>query len=354
MAADIAIVGGGPAGLRAAEVLSASGGAVTLYEGKPSVGRKFLVAGRGGLNLTHSEEQARFASRYKGSHPERYWTSLLNHFGNQNLREWAVSLGVETFVGTSGRVFPKQFQSAHLLRRWLKRLKEQGTLIKTRWKWIGIHTHDGRFILSFMTPEGEKTAHHNAVILALGGASWPETGSDASWVPILEKLGLRINPLQAANCGWDTIWNQDMIAMEGHPLKNLSVTSGNITVKGELLITKTGLEGGALYQLGNALRSMNIPEIFIDLKPTFSSEELASKLGDFHPDQILPHAAKTWRLSKAASALLASFVSQSGLRSPLHLAREAKALRIPLTGPRPIAEAISSAGESLLTRWTTT
>lgn len=344
MAANIAIVGGGPAGLRAAEVLSASGVLVTLYEGKPSVGRKFLVAGRGGLNLTHSEEKMRFASRYKGSHPEKFWTSLLSDFGNQHLREWASHLGVETFVGTSGRVFPKQLQSAHLLRRWLKQLKDQGTLFKTRWKWIGVHTHDGRFTLSFMTPECEKTVPHDAVILALGGASWPETGSDASWIPILEQLGLRINPLQAANCGWDTIWDQDMIAVEGHPLKNLSVTSGNITVKGELLITKTGLEGGALYQLGNALRSMKIPEIFVDLKPTFSAEELASKISDFHPDQILLHATAAWRLSKAASALLASFVSPSGLRSPLQLAREAKALRIRFTAPRPIAEAISSAG----------
>lgn len=342
---DIAIVGGGPAGLRAAEVLSAFGLSITLYEGKPSVGRKFLVAGRGGLNLTHSEENKRFASRYKGSHSDSFWTSLLGDFSNQDLRTWAHGLDVETFVGTSGRVFPKQFQSAHLLHRWLKRLKGQGVLFKTRWKLEGIHHNDGSFSLLFHTPEGKKTVCHDIVILAMGGASWPATGSDAKWVPILEDLGILIHPLTAANCGWDTNWNSDIIPIaEGQPLKNLTVTAGGVSVQGELLITKTGLEGGAIYQLGSVLRTMQNPVLFLDLKPTFSDQELASKIRDISPDNILSIAARTWRMSTAAASLLGAYASGESLYSPSLLAKEAKALRIPLTGPRPISEAISSAG----------
>jgi uncharacterized flavoprotein (TIGR03862 family) len=341
----IAVIGGGPAGLRAAEILSALGVWITLYEGKPSVGRKFLVAGRGGLNLTHSEEPERFASRYKGSHSDSFWTSLLRDFGNQDLRAWAHGLDVETFVGSSGRVFPKQLQGAHLLRRWIRRLKGHGVLLKTRWKWIDLQHIDDRFHLEFTTPEGRKSMIHDAVILALGGGSWPETGSDASWVPVLERLGLRVHSLQAANCGWEAIWNQDILDIaEGHPLKNLTVTAGGVSVQGELLITKTGLEGGALYQLGSVLRTMHSPELFLDLKPTFSDQELASKITNFDSDNILSLAARKWRLSPAASCLLGSYATRDAFRSPLHLAREAKALRIPLTGPRPIAEAISSAG----------
>ena len=338
-------MGGGPAGLRAAEILSASGVHVTLYEGKPSVGRKFLVAGRGGLNLTHSEANERFATRYIGSHPEGFWTSLLENFGNQDLRDWAQGLGVDTFIGTSGRVFPTQFQSAHLLRRWIRRLKDQGTQFKTRWKWVGINAHDGHFSVSFLTPEGEKFIQHEAVILALGGASWPETGSDASWVPLLEEQGVSISPFSPANCGWDVNRNPDiLLAAEGQPLKNLTVTAGNFSIQGELLITKTGLEGGALYQLGSVLRSLPNPELILDLKPTFSTEELASKISASRLDNILSEAIRAWRLSDAAAALLGSYATPEALHFPLLLSKEAKALRIPLTGSRPIAEAISSAG----------
>jgi uncharacterized flavoprotein (TIGR03862 family) len=344
-APDVAIVGGGPAGLRTAEILSSSGVSVTLYEGKPSVGRKFLIAGRGGLNLTHSEEKERFVSCYKGSHPEGFWTSLLNDFDNEELRKWAQGLGVETFIGTSGRVFPREFQSAHLLRRWIKRLKEQGILFKTRWKWVRIDQSDGRFSLSFLTQEGKKSAAHDAVILALGGASWPETGSDASWVPILKELGLEVHPLKPANCGWEVNWNTDILTVaEGQPLKNLTVTAGGVSVLGELLITQTGLEGGALYQLGSVLRKLPHPELFLDLKPTFSDQELALKIANSSADNILSFATRKWRLSAAASSLLRAYASPDALNSPLLLSKEAKALRIPLTAPRPIAEAISSAG----------
>jgi len=344
-APDAAIIGGGPAGLRVAEILSASGIRVTLYEGKPSVGRKFLVAGRGGLNLTHSEEKERFSTRYKGSHPEGFWTSLLEEFGNQDLRAWAQGLDVETFVGTSGRVFPTQFQSAHLLRRWIRRIKDQGTLFKTRHKLIGIDPYDDRFSLSFLTQEGRKTAHHDAVILAVGGASWPETGSDALWIPLLEVLGIQIHRFSPANCGWEASWDPDILATaEGHPLKNLIVTAGGVSIQGELLITKTGLEGGALYQLGSVLRTMQEPELFLDLKPTFSDQELALKIDSSDSDNILSTATRAWRLSAAAASLLRAYASPDALHSPLLLSQEVKALRIRLKGPRPIAEAISSAG----------
>lgn len=342
---DIAIVGGGPAGLRAAEVLSKEGVCVTLYEGKPSVGRKFLVAGRGGLNLTHSEELKGFASRYKGSHPEGFWTSILKEFGNSEIREWALGLGVETFVGTSGRIFPKQFQSAHLLRRWLKRIKGQGVHFKTRWKLTAIHPRNDRFTLSFNSPEGTRSASHDAVILALGGASWPETGSDAAWVPFLRDLGIQIQVFAPANCGWNVNWNQDILsAAEGHPLKNLTVTARGVCMKGELLITRTGLEGGALYQLGYQLRTMKSPELILDLKPTFSVQELSDKITDSKSDNILAIAVSKWHLSAAAASLLVSYAPADFLNSPLLLAKSAKALCIPLTGTRPIEEAISSAG----------
>lgn len=342
---NVGIVGGGPAGLRAAEVLSGSGVPVILYEAKPSVGRKFLVAGRGGLNLTHSEEKERFVTRYRGSHSEEFWTSLLEDFGNQELREWAQGLDVDTFVGTSGRVFPKQFQSAHLLRRWIKKLKDQGVAFRTRWQWVDIKTHDDRFTLSFKTQEGLQTVSHDAVIMALGGASWPETGSDGGWVSQFDHLGLSVAPLTPANCGWEVNWNTDiLVAAEGLPLKNLTVTAGGVSVQGELLITRSGLEGGALYQLGYQLRTMKNPELILDLKPTFSAQVLADKITESNQDNILSIASKMWRLSAGVSALLKAYAPNESLHSPPLLAEAAKALRIPLTGPRPIAEAISSAG----------
>jgi uncharacterized flavoprotein (TIGR03862 family) len=342
---NVAIVGGGPAGLRAAEVLSGSGFPVTLYEAKPSVGRKFLVAGRGGLNLTHSEEKERFVTRYRGSHSEKFWTSLLEDFGNQELREWAQGLDVDTFVGTSGRVFPKQFQSAHLLRRWIKKLKDQGVAFRTRWQWVDLKTHDDRFTLSFSTQEGLQTVSHDAVIMALGGASWPETGSDGGWFSQFDHLGLSVVPLTPANCGWEVNWYPDiLVAAEGLPLKNLTVTAGGVSVQGELLITRSGLEGGALYQLGYQLRTMKDPELILDLKPTFSAQELSNKITESTQGNILSIASKMWRLSAGASALLKAYAPKETLHSPPLLAEVAKALPIPLTGPRPIAEAISSAG----------
>lgn len=342
----LAIIGGGPAGLRAAEVAAKAGAKVTLYEAKPSVGRKFLVAGHGGLNLTHSDPLEAFASRYEGSFQTGYWSSLLKDWGNNETRAWASDLGIETFIGTSGRVFPKEFKAAPLLRSWVRCLRALGVTIKTRHLLKQITPKDGHFILLFSTQEGALTTEHDAVVLALGGASWPETGSDARWISLLEAMGVPITPFSPANCGWEANWghilNQDILAnIEGCPLKNVTVSAGEQRIAGELLITKYGLEGGALYQLGSALRRMEQPMLQIDLKPSFSAQELTSKITT-NPKDLIAAAAKVWRLSPTAKALLGSIAY--GNIDPLSLAELAKNLPIPLTGPRPIAEAISSAG----------
>lgn len=347
--AKLTIIGGGPAGLRAAEVAAKGGAKVTLYEGMPSVGRKFLVAGHGGLNLTHSDPKERFASRYQGSFIEGYWTSLLGDFSNDDLRDWSHSLGIETFIGTSGRVFPKEFKAAPLLRSWVRHLKTLGVTIKTRHRLMEISPQDDHFHLLLQTPEGQIQESSRMVILALGGASWPQTGSDASWTSGLQSLGIKFAPFLPANCGWKVNWddyfsNKDILSkIEGLPLKNIAVTAGEQTIQGELLITKYGLEGGALYQLGNTLRSMKNPALQIDLKPSFNAKELASKITHFQKD-FIALASKSWRLSPSASALLGASASELPTQDPLSLANLAKNLAIPLTGPRPIEEAISSAG----------
>jgi len=346
---NLTIIGGGPAGLRAAEVAAKGGAKVTLYEGMPSVGRKFLVAGHGGLNLTHSDPKERFASRYQGSFIEGYWTSLLDDFSNDDLRDWSHSLGIETFIGTSGRVFPKEFKAAPLLRSWVRHLKTLGVTIKTRHRLMEISPQDDHFHLLLQTPEGQIQKSSRMVILALGGASWPQTGSDASWISGLQSLGIKIAPFLPANCGWKVNWddyfsNKDILSkIEGLPLKNIAVTAGEQTIQGELLITKYGLEGGALYQLGNTLRIMKNPDLQIDLKPSFNARELASKITHFQKDFIVL-ASKSWRLSPSASALLGAQAGELATQDPLTLATLTKNLSIPLTGPRPIEEAISSAG----------
>lgn len=341
----LAIIGGGPSGLRAAEIASEAGVQVTLYERKPSVGRKFLVAGHGGLNLTHSEEFSQFIKRYQGSFSDSFWTSLLADFSNEQLRQWAHGLGIETFIGTSGRVFPKEFKAAPLLRAWVKRLRNRKISWKTRHFLSDIRTSEGLFRLTFATPNGTSIATHEAVILALGGASWPATGSDASWISLLSRMSLEVNPLESANCGWDIKWNPDILPqIEGAPLKNLTVSAGGTFVQGELMITKDGLEGGAIYQLGSILRSMENPSIELDLKPTFSIEELARKLPVSRKDNMLSAASRAWKLTPTAALLLEEFTPVEAREDTLLLAGSAKRLILPLARPRPIAEAISSAG----------
>lgn len=333
----IAIIGGGPAGLRAAEVASAEA-RVTLFDAKPSVGRKFLVAGKGGLNITKAEDFSHFATQYRGTDfPEPLWTRMLAEFDPDALRQWAAGLGIETFVASTGRVYPKAMKAAPLLRRWVERLRANGVIFKLKHRWKGL---DENGDLEFQTPTGPATHKADAVILACGGGSWPETGSDGGWVATLKNLGIAVSPLAPANCGWEVAWPAALLAdAEGLPLKNIRARSGEQTAKGELLITSYGLEGGAIYQLGPALRENG--QLFIDLKPEVSIEQLVRKLGLLKRN-FLAEARSRWRLSDAALTLLNHLIDTPETAEAL--AEATKSLPIQLTQPRPLAEAISSAG----------
>jgi len=334
----IAVIGGGPAGLRAAEVAAAGGASVTVFDAKPSVGRKFLVAGRGGLNLTKAEPRALFATRYSDS---ARWTALLAEGDADALRAWAAALGVETFVASTGRVYPRELKAAPLLRRWVQRLRASDVHFAMRHRWTGLRA-GARWQLDFLG-EGERaiTAEADAVILALGGGSWPETGSDGAWVLLLGKLGVGIAPLQPANCGWECAWPPTVLAHAGEPLKNITARAGDHEAAGELLITDYGLEGGALYQLAPALRAMPEPQIVIDFKPLQTAAQLVKKLSGVVRD-LLTVARERWRLSDAVCAIIAPHAAN--LPSIETLATLVKACPVSLLRPRPLAEAISTAG----------
>ncbi len=337
----IAIVGAGPAGLRAAEVAAAVGVQVTVFDAKASVGRKFLVAGRGGLNLTKHEPADVFAERYSGADvPPGFWSARIAEFDVAAAQAWAADLGIETFAATTGRVYPRDLKAAPLLLRWVRRLRQLGVTFAVNHRWTALDP-GSPLRLDFSTPEGARTCETDAVILALGGGSWPETGSDGGWVETLEQLGVAVAPLQPANCGWEYPWPTELLAaMEGQPLKSIAARVGDTEVRGELLITRYGLEGGAIYQLGPALRASAVPLLAIDLKPEHSIEQLIAKMGPVQRN-LRAEARQRWRLSDAAHALL-------GMGGPFTdvaaLAAAAKNITLRLTGPRPIAEAISSAG----------
>ncbi|MEX1115698.1 MAG: TIGR03862 family flavoprotein [Akkermansiaceae bacterium] len=334
---QLAVIGGGPAGLRAAELCGAAGLEVTLFDAKPSVGRKFLVAGKGGLNLTHGEAMERFSSRYSGSEqPAGVWSDLLVDFDPASLRNWAAGLGVETFQATSGRVYPKALKAAPLLRRWIERLRGYGVRFEMNHRWVSLENR-APYRLGF---ENGQSVTADAVIFALGGGSWAKTGSDGAWVDLFERLGVAVSPLAPANCGWEHAWTPEILeAAEGKPLKNLHVRAGDSTAIGELMPTRYGLEGGAIYQLGAALRAMREPAIVIDFKPTFTHAQLVSKMQSVRRD-FLAEARVRWKLSDPAHAIL----SRKNYADVEALASEAKNCVIRLTNPRPIDEAISSAG----------
>ncbi len=345
---QIAVVGGGPAGLRAAEVAAAGGARVTVHDAMRSVGRKFLVAGRSGLNLTHDEAFAPFVSRYRGAGlPDDLWREVIGDFDNRALRDWAAGLGIETFVASSGKVFPVPvdgtIRAAPLLRRWVERLRQSGVTFATGHRWIGLETGN-RLVFERGSDRGVVTREPDATILALGGASWPRTGSTGSWVEILGAHGIEIAPLIPANCGWEVDWPEALLAeAEGLPMKNLRLSVGDEGQRGELVITRYGLEGGPLYRLGPLIREMAAPEVVIDFKPDLELDELVTRLGRVKRN-FIREARRRWKLAPAACALLKHLPDRGPWRSAEPLAREVKQCRIPLTRPRPVDEAISSAG----------
>ena len=339
----IAIIGGGPAGLRAAEVAVGMDAAVTLYDAKPSVGRKFLVAGKSGLNLTNSADFEDFLAHYSGrDFPVDRWRSYLKEFDNYHLSEWASGLGVDTFAAPNGKVFPFSKKAAPLLRRWVLRLREKGVQFRMKHQWVGLEQQGNILQLDFMQGDEPVSVIYDAVILAMGGASWPQTGSTGTWVPILEAKGIEVVSLQSANCGWECEWTEETRELiEGKALQNLKVSAAGVTLTGELLPTKYGFEGTPIYTLGTELRKMDEPSIEIDFKPTFTEERLVAKMESARRD-FYKEAGLRWKLSEAACAIIRQYYGE--FDNSKALANAVKCCRIPLTEPRPIEESISTSG----------
>ncbi len=346
---QIAVIGAGPAGLMAAEVLAQGGAGVTVYDAMPSAGRKLLMAGRGGLNLTHSEALPEFMKRY-GVTPPQLATAIAA-FPPNALREWSNALGQPTFVGSSGRVFPKAFKASPLLRAWLRRLDSVGVQFAMRHRWTG-WDENGRLL--FQAPTGEQVVDASATVLALGGASWPRLGSDGGWVATLAAKGVAISKLQPANCGFTVAWSgifRDRF--EGQPLKGVALSFGSHTARGEATITRTGIEGGAIYALSARLReaiaSSGQATLTVALRADIELGELVARLSAPKGKQSFSNwLRKAAHLSPVAIGLLqeaaiASGVSLSSLPSP-GLAGLINAVPVKLTGVAPLARAISTAG----------
>ena len=337
----VAIVGGGPAGLRAAEVAAESGADVILFDAMRSTGRKFLVAGKSGLNLSNATPFPEFLDAYCGAAGEalpEYFYQALNSFDNVALREWAQGLGIETYAASSRKVFPVGMKAAPLLRRFLERIRSLGVEIKVRHQLVAIDDHLLRFEC-----DGEPVEYAcDSVVLALGGASWPQTGSNGAWQSILNSMGVAVRPLTAANCGWECHWPKAVLEnAEGLPLKNIVVYAGDRQQHGELVITRYGLEGGPIYRLGPAIRSLEAPQVLIDFKPSFTAEQLVRKMESVKRD-FIGAARERWKLHPGAIAILKGLYGD--FDSAHELALAVKQCRVPLTQPRPIEEAISSAG----------
>ncbi|MFT4179974.1 MAG: TIGR03862 family flavoprotein [Thermomonas sp.] len=346
----LAVIGGGPAGLMAAEVARAGGIDVHLFEAKGSVGRKFLIAGKGGLNLTHSEPRPAFDARYRERAAQvGRW---LDGFDADALREWARGFGIDTYVGSSGRVFPQDRKAAPLLRGWVRRLKESGVQFHVHHRWTG---WDDAGALRFTTPDGEVLFDADATVLALGGGSWPQLGSDGAWTQMLAARGIDIAPLQPANCGFDIGWSEHLASKHaGAPLKPVIAywrDAANIehALQGECVLTETGIEGSLIYAITADLRETIARDgealLHLDLAPGRTLARLQAELAKPRNGRSLgEHLRRQAGLDCAKAALVFEVLDKTALQDMQRVAATIKRLPLRLLRPRPMAETISTAG----------
>ncbi len=347
---EIAIIGGGPAGLMAAEIANSAGLTVDLFEAKGSVGRKFLIAGKGGLNLTHSEPRPGFDARYRER--TREVADWLDVFDGEALRAWARAHGIETYVGSSGRVFPMDRKTAPLLRGWVRRLRERGVRFHVQHRWLG---WDDDRQLRFDTPDGERRIRAQASVLALGGASWPQLGSDGAWVPVLAERGIDIAPLRPSNCGFDIGWSAHLAEKHaGAPLKPVIAhwqdpDGAMHALQGECVITATGIEGSVIYAISADLRDGILRDgettLWLDLAPGRDAERLRCDLEKPRGKRSLgEHLRRQTGLDAAKVALLHEVLPREAMTDAARIATTIKRLPLTLRSARPVAEAISTAG----------
>ncbi|MDN4054912.1 TIGR03862 family flavoprotein [Massilia sp. YIM B02763] len=347
------VVGGGPAGLMAAEVLAAGGASVDVYDAMPSVGRKFLLAGKGGMNITHSEPLDAFAGRYGSRRADV--APWLDGFAPDAVRAWIHDLGVDTFVGTSGRVFPTDMKAAPLLRAWLHRLREGGVRFHMRHRWLGWDGSPAAGALRFATPEGERVERADAVVLALGGASWARLGSDGAWVPLLRQAGVDVAPLVPANCGFDADWSAHFAERHaGAPLTTVALALDDVdgvplARKGQFVVTATGIEGSLVYALSAPIRERIARDgqatVFVDLLPDHDAARVLDEVARPRGTRSMSsHLQSRLGIKGVKSGLLHECLSKEAYADPARLARAIKALPLVVKRPRPIDEAISSAG----------
>jgi len=346
----VAIIGGGPAGLIAAETLLAHGADVELFDAMPSVGRKFLLAGVGGMNITHSEPRAPFLARY--GRREAELTPIIDAFDAAALRDWVHGLGIDTFVGSSGKVFPTGMKAAPLLRAWLTRLRDAGLRIHVRHRWLGWDADGG---LRFATPDGERVQHADAVLLALGGGSWAKLGSDGKWLPLLQERGVAVAELQPSNCGFDARWSvhfQEKFA--GSALKNVALTFRDacgqpLTRRGECVVSAHGIEGNLVYAFSAAIRdeinAHGSATVLLDLAPDRDLPRLQGELQRGRGAASLSnHLRKQCGIDGVRAGLLRELLDKDSFNDMARLAVAIKALPLTLRAARPLDEAISSAG----------